>query len=352
MISVSSWRVRVGDFVLGPLSFEAPAGSYVTLIGPSGHGKSTLLWSLTGTLPAEGELRLGDRSLRRVPAHLRPLALVPQGGLLFPHLSVEGNVGYGLHGNSRERVRALANNWGCAHLLERRASTLSGGEAMRASLARAMGREPQLLLLDEPLAAIDEVGREPLREQLRALCGTQTVLHVTHDIDEAIELGTHLGVLQQGRLIAFGPTSQVLREPPSAEVASFLGLGNVLQGIFEPKSDDASLFRSSTDSSSAPGSDKSALEVLGVHRGPGYVSIPEEAVLVAKQTPEAVSARNTLPCTVAELREDRRGARIRLEGTFSLWARLERESVAALGLAPGTKAVAVIKASQVRALKG
>jgi molybdopterin-binding protein len=329
---------RAGAFALGPLELEAPAGAYVAIVGPSGHGKSTLLWALSGSLPCEGELWLGERALHALPPERRGVALVPQGGLLFPHLDVGANIAFGLRDHAR--VPALARAWGCEHLLGRSAVGLSGGEAMRVALARAMAREPELLLLDEPLSAIDESGRAPLLAALRELRGGRVVVHVTHELDEAVALSTHLGVLREGKLAAFGPTAEVLQRPPSPEVAAFLGVENVLAGEFSPRTDEASTFRSGSGE----------LDLLGRYEGAGFVSVPEAAVMLSLARPTEVSARNALSCTVAEIVTDRRGARVRLEGPLMLWARMERESVAALGLEPGKAVVAVIKAAQVRAL--
>jgi len=337
MIGVRGLRARFGAFELGPLDFEAPEGAYIALVGPSGHGKTSLLWALAGGAAAQGELRVGDRYWSGLPPEKRSAALVPQGGLLFPHLSVAGNIGYAC-GNKAGRVSALAKDWGISHLLERRPSSLSGGEAMRVAIARALAREPALLLLDEPLSAIDEAGRAPLLTKLRGLRGTRTVVHVTHDLDEAAALASHLGVLREGKLAAFGTVDEVLLRPPTPAVAAFLGAENLLAGEFVLHGDDASLFR-------VGGLE---LHVLARASGEGYVSIPERAVMISLEPPHEVSARNLIAATVADIVLDRSGARVELSGAVRLHARLERQSVAALGLAPGKSVFAMVKSAQIR----
>jgi len=336
VIAVRALRATLGGFTLGPIEFEAPAGAYVALVGPSGHGKSSLLWTLAGAVESRGSIRIGDVDVGAWPPNERRIGFAPQGAQLFPHLSVAANIGFGARDSLQ--VKPLAETWGVAQLLDRRAPTLSGGEAMRVAIARALARDPALLLLDEPLGSIDEAGRAPLLANLRALRGTRTVIHVTHDLDEAAALATHLGVMRQGKLVAFGTTDDVMLRPPSVEIAQFLGVENVLAGTFTPHGEDASLFRTG----------ELELNVLARANGAGYVSVPERAVMLSLEAPQQVSARNSIPLSVVGVTFDRAGARVELQGTVKLFARLERESVGALGLEPGKKIVAVVKAAQLR----
>jgi len=337
VIAVRALRATRGRFELGPCSFTAPTGAYVAIVGPSGHGKSSLLWALTGAIPAQGIVQVDDVDWSSLAPERRRCALVPQDGGLFPHLSAAGNMGFALPRGS-PRVAELARSFGVEGLLAQRASQLSGGEAMRVALARALGRDPVLLLLDEPLSAIDEAGRAPLLALLRDLRGRCTVIHVTHDLDEAVGLATHLGVMRDGKLAAFDTCEQVLLHPPTPEVAQFLGAENLLAGVFAPHGPDASTF--------AVG--PLTLHVLARAQGPGYLSIPERAVMLALRAPEGTSARNAVPLAVRSVVIDRQGARVCLEGVISLCARVERESVAALGLVPGAQVVAVVKSAQLR----
>ncbi|MBS2031027.1 MAG: ABC transporter ATP-binding protein [Deltaproteobacteria bacterium] len=336
MIRLQGLRTTLGAFTLGPIDLDAPAGAYVALVGPSGHGKSSLLWTLAGAIDSQGLIQIGDLDVSALPSNERRVGLAPQGAQLFPHLTVAANIAYGARGSLQ--LKTLAETWGVAQLLDRRAPTLSGGEAMRVSIARALARDPALLLLDEPLGSIDEAGRAPLLANLRALRGTRTVIHVTHDLDEAASLATHLGVMRDGKLVAFGTAEDVLLRPTSVDVAQFLGVENVLAGNFTPHGEDACLFRTG----------ELELHVLARANGPGYVSVPERAVMISLETPQHVSARNAIPASVVGVTFDRAGARVELAGAVKLFARLERESVTSLGLEPGKRVVAVVKSAQLR----
>ena len=228
MIALRGLGCRRGAFTLGPLDLELPSSAYLAIIGPSGHGKTTLLSCLAGFIPSTGAIEVDGVALHTLPSHQRHVGLVPQGGLLFPHLSVAENIAYA-SGAYREDLAVVARTWECAALLDRRVGALSGGERMRVALARAMARKPRLLLLDEPLASLDAASRAALREKLLAERGQRAVVHVTHDLDEAAALATHVGVLQEGRCIGFGPTSEMLDQRPSPAVARLFGIERLLR---------------------------------------------------------------------------------------------------------------------------
>ena len=339
-LSVLGLGARLGAFTLGPIDLQLPAGAHLCIVGPSGQGKSALLWALAGVGKVEGEVSLGGVRWTGLSPEARSVGLAPQDALLFPHLDVAGNIGYALRGEGKAQVLALARTFGAEALLGRRPAQLSGGEAMRVCLARALARDPALLLLDEPLAAIDEAGRPVLQAALRALRGTRTIVHVTHDLDEAASLATHLGVLLHGRLAALGTVDEILLRPPTPEVAAFLGVENLLAGRFSPGSEDACTFTSAGQT----------LHVLARASGAGYVTIPERAVIIALSSSKGLSARNAVAGTISAITTDRGGARVTVEGKVRLTARLERESVTALSLAVGMQVFAVVKAAQVRVL--
>ncbi|MTD12917.1 ATP-binding cassette domain-containing protein [Nakamurella sp. YIM 132087] len=211
-------------------------GEVVALLGPSGCGKSTLLRAVAGLEPpAGGRIRWDDTDLARVPAHRRGFGLMFQDGVLFPHRDVGGNIGYGLERNGvrriaiRERVDELLDLVGLPGFAGRAVGTLSGGQAQRVALARALAPRPRLLLLDEPLAALDRELRErligDLREVLRST-GT-TALYVTHDQGEAFALADRVGLMDAGRIRQLGAPAQVWSHPADAWVAGFVGFGAV-----------------------------------------------------------------------------------------------------------------------------
>jgi len=216
-----------------------PDGQVLAVLGPSGCGKSTLLRALAGLEPlTAGRVLLGDRDVSHVPTHKRGFALMFQDGQLFPHLTVAGNVGYALRlrrvaaSEAGRRIEELLGLVGLDGYGERLPATLSGGERQRVALARALAVEPRVLLLDEPLSALDAGLRErlalDLRDILRA-AGTMTVF-VTHDHEEAFTVADRMAVMREGRVVQDGPVADVWSGPVDADTALFLGYAQVLRG--------------------------------------------------------------------------------------------------------------------------
>jgi len=240
MLSLTGVTVRFERTVaVDDVSLELPEGEVLGVLGPSGCGKSTLLRAIAGLEElAAGTVSANGRDLAGVPTHRRGFALLFQDGQLFGHLSVADNIAYPmrLRGASqarrRDRVAELLDVVGLPGYADRRPATLSGGEQQRVALARALAAEPRLLLLDEPLSALDRALRERLAADLREILvasGT-TALLVTHDHEEAFTVADRMAVMFDGRLVQQGNTLQVWREPATQEVARFLGYRSVLTG--------------------------------------------------------------------------------------------------------------------------
>jgi molybdate transport system ATP-binding protein len=239
-------RVRRGEFVLDA-ALQVKHGEILAMLGPNGSGKSTLLGALAGLIPLEsGTVAVAGRTISdtdrgvAVPPEHRGVGLLGQEPLLFPHLSAMDNVAFGRQsqGMGRQDARAEAGGWLSAVGLDgfenRRPSQLSGGQQQRVAIARALAAQPQVLLLDEPLAAVDvptaSVLRQLLRERL-AETGTAAIF-VTHDVLDAIVVADRVAIIQEGRIVENGPTQRVLGSPRTRFVAALAGL-NLVTGVLE-----------------------------------------------------------------------------------------------------------------------
>jgi putative spermidine/putrescine transport system ATP-binding protein len=216
------------------VSLTLAAGEILALLGPSGCGKTTLLRSIAGFVPHSGEIHVGGKPMARVASHRRNIGMVFQDYALFPHMTVAQNVGFGLkmRGLSRAAIVSQVGEMlalvGLEGFQERMVRQLSGGQQQRVALARALVIKPALLLLDEPLSALDKKLREEMRGELKRiqrLTGVTTIF-VTHDQDEALALADRLALMHRGTLLQFGGPEEVYRRPAGHFVAEFLGAAN------------------------------------------------------------------------------------------------------------------------------
>ena len=239
MLQLSDVTVRYGDTTaVDDVSLDLATGQVLAVLGPSGCGKSTLLRAVAGLEPvASGSIAWDGTDLAGTPTHRRGFALMFQDGQLFAHLTVARNVAYALRlrrtpaSRTAARVGELLELVGLAGYDERLPGTLSGGERQRVALARALAVEPRLILLDEPLSALDTTLRERLAGDLRAIlraAGT-TALLVTHDHEEAFALADRLAVMRDGRVVQSGAIDEVWREPVDEATALFLGYARVVR---------------------------------------------------------------------------------------------------------------------------
>ncbi|MFE3559302.1 ABC transporter permease [Streptomyces sp. NPDC059193] len=338
------WSLHATVTGFNRLTLDAEPGTTIAVVGENGAGKTTLLRALLGLTPrAHAELRLGDTDVTALPPHRRQVAWVPQDGALFPHLSALANTAYGLraHGVGRAEARREAQAWldrlGVGHLAARKPAQLSGGQAQRVALARALAARPRLLLLDEPLAALDQTTRARVRHTLRThLSGFGGVcLIVTHDPVEAVSLADRVLVLADGQTLQDAPPSEVTRHPRSPWVARMLGR-NAWPGT-----------------ASAHGLDLAAGGRLVVAE-----ALPEGTRALAIIAPEAVSVhrerpggspRNVWPGTVREITAV--GSRLRVlitpEEAPDLVAEITPEAAAELGIVDGAAVWTSVKATEV-----
>ena len=248
-LEIRGLAVRYGALVaLEGLDLEIGSGEMFVLLGGSGSGKTTLLRTLGGFIvPSAGRIVLGGQDITGLPPHRRPVNTTFQSYALFPHMSVAENVGFGLRrqGVARGEIGARVSELLALVRLEafagRRPEALSGGQRQRVALARALAPRPRLLLLDEPMSALDRGLREQTRAELLRVqreTGTTFVL-VTHDQDEALSMATRIGLLHEGRLEQVGTPAEIYERPASRYVARFMGGANILDGVVREAGPDA-----------------------------------------------------------------------------------------------------------------
>lgn len=258
---VSARYARSGPPVLDGLDLDVEPGTLTTLLGPSGCGKTTVLRLIAGLLdPSHGDIRLGGRTVVGIPAERRGVAMVFQQPLLFDHLSVAGNVGFGLRMRRVDQAavrRRVADLLDLVHLRgfeNRSPGELSGGQAQRVALARALIVEPRVLLLDEPLSQLDTSLRHELRELIRRIqrdLGLTTLL-ITHDQEEAAAVSDRVALLLNGRVAQHGPPQDLYDRPASLSVACFLGTANLIPGTVTGGLWDGPLGPLATDAPDGP----------------------------------------------------------------------------------------------------
>ena len=342
-------RYPRGPAVRAELELPTDPSSVTVLFGPSGSGKTTILRCIAGLeRPDRGWVRCGEEvwsdaaSGVWVPPQRRGVGFLDQDLALFPHRSVRGNVGYGLRrlprAERRRRVQALLERFGIAGLAERRPGELSGGQRQRVALARALAPSPRLLLLDEPLSALDAPTREELRRELRHLlveAGVPSIV-VTHDRTEAMVLGDRIAVMIDGAVRQVGGVEEVFSRPADREVARAVGVETVVaarvrgrrEGLLELEAHGRRLVAVDT----------------GVGTEEVLACIRAEEVVLRLAEPVAESARNHLPATVLAVRREGPLERVTLDCGFELAAVVTPEARRELGLEPGRRVVAVVKA--------
>jgi spermidine/putrescine transport system ATP-binding protein len=228
-----------GVVAVDGITLEIPSGSFFALLGPSGCGKTTTLRMIGGfEEPDEGAIYLGDRDVVGLPPYRRDVNTVFQSYALFPHLSIFENVAFGLRrkgvdkAHVKGRVDEMLRLVGLSGLGSRRPRQLSGGQQQRVALARALVNRPQVLLLDEPLGALDLKLRKQMQLELKAIQHDLglTFVHVTHDQEEAMTMADAIAVMNKGRIEQLGPPTELYERPATAFVAGFLGVSNLLHG--------------------------------------------------------------------------------------------------------------------------
>jgi molybdate transport system ATP-binding protein len=344
---------RLGGFRLD-VTFAVDAGTTLVLVGESGSGKTTLLRLLAGLVrPDAGRVRLGDDVWLDavqgvdVPSWRRSIGWVPQDYALFPHLTVSGNVAFGLRSAglgrdaARDRVRAALQRLDVASLAARRPHQLSGGQQQRVALARALVLEPRLLLLDEPLAALDLQTRRAVRSELKTLLAALpcTTVFVTHSPVEALLFGDRIAVLESGSLTQSGSGDDLLRHPRSGYVAELMGV-NLFQGRIVARTDGTA--RVETGGATIAVVDPGGEDQV-------FLALSPREVTLHKVEPTG-SAQNLVRGRIREITpEPPFGERLRvtLDSRPPIVAEVTAAAVASMGLRAGEEVIAAFKATGV-----
>ncbi|MGW5306874.1 ABC transporter ATP-binding protein [Streptomyces griseoluteus] len=325
------------------VSLRAAPGDVVALLGPNGAGKTTALRALAGLVPlSDGHLRLDGTALERIPPEKRPVGVVFQDYLLFPHLTALDNVAFGprCHGTGKAEARAQAATWlermGLADHAGAKPRRLSGGQAQRVALARALATRPRLLLLDEPLAALDARTRLEIRSRLRRhLAEFEAVaVLVTHDPLDAMVLADRLVVVEHGQVVQEGTPTEIARHPRTDYIAQLVGLN---------------LYRGEADGHAVRLDAGPSITTTEDLTGPVFVAFPPVAVTLFRDRPTGVSARNLWRCEVAGLETHGDQIRADLTGEIRLAADLTTAAAAELDLHTGAPVWATVKATQTHA---
>lgn len=329
MIRTEDLTFGVGTFQLDRLTIEIPTGKYFVLLGPPGAGKSIFLECLCGLRRVDsGRIFIDGQEVTHTEPRLRGIGYVPQDYALFPHLSVSQNIRFGLRGGEHQpltsRTKDITQLLGIEHLLPRRIAGLSGGEQQRVALARALVLRPKILLLDEPVCALDEAMRQEVCAQLLRIQRhlQLTVVHVSHNLEEAFSVADQAAILHEGRFHQIGPIDALLRRPNSEFVARFVRTENIFSGCARTTT------AASTRTPVALGN--TVVEIPGRHTGTVKFVIRPDQIVVRLPGERTPHGGNCFELDVAGWRDCGAYIRLELTGPIHLIAHTTPAAFAAL----------------------
>lgn len=342
MIAITGLDIDLQDFHLRDINLEIAENEFFILMGPTGAGKTVLLEAIVGLVPIKsGKIYVGRREITGLPPEKRGISIVYQDYALFPHLTVRDNIAYGLHFHkvdkrkAQERLAQLLDVLNLSHLQQRFPVNLSGGEKQRVSVARALMVEPKVLLLDEPLSALDPGFREEVRGALKSLHHTSSVtfLMVTHDFAEALSLAGRAAVMNNGRIEQIGSIEDIFQRPLSTFVADFVGMKNLFAVRFQGTSANAKNLE--IELGRKPANSR------------GYIAIRPEDIVISREA-LASSMRNSFRGVVTGILDQGFYYEVHLlVGTVTFKSLITKRSLFELKLQEGAEAFLSFKASAV-----
>ena len=345
MLELENINVHLGDFALKDVNLFVEKGEYYVILGLSGAGKSIMLEAIAGMHQTDaGRIILDKNDITNKKIQHRDVGYVFQDHAVFPHMKVHQNIAYSIKNKFpkdelKRKVEEIAEKVNVSHLLHRDPKTLSGGESQRVALARTLVRDPKILMLDEPFASLDVQLRDDLRALLRNLNREgQTIIHVTHDYEEAISLAQKLAIFQNGKLIQQGTPKEVFANPASQFVARFRGIRNFFTS--ELKELDVAVTDTNAEVKILPQEEISK----------GYVMLKSQDIILSKEE-DGTSMANHYKGIVTDIVPSFKGNEVVVEADLKLTAFITHQSLKNLELKLGDEVWAAFKASAVNFIK-
>jgi len=344
MLKLKHLHKKLGDFELKDIDLSINEGEYFIILGPTGTGKTVLLELIAGMYhPDNGEVWFKDNKISDLYPEQRNIGFVYQDYALFPHLTVKENILFGLkvrgvpEADSRKRFNEIVSFLNIEYLLERFPSTLSGGEKQRTAIARALVTSPRILLLDEPLSALDPRTKQVFQEELRRIHETlkTTTLHITHDFSEAMALGNRVGVMHDGEIVQVGKPMEVFRRPNCYFVADFVGAENIIEGEAEGQA-----IKVTSDVH---------IQTINEKRGKVTMTIRPEDIIVSRQHFES-SAQNSFQGQIVSMINQGPLYRVTVDSGIMLTVLVTLQSVEEMELKVGEPVWVTFKSAAVHVL--
>ena len=344
MIKIENLSKKWGSFSLKKISFNVKKGEYFVILGPTGSGKTLLLETIAGFHKIDdGRLLIDGKDITNLTPNERKIGFVYQDYMLFPNMSIWDNIAYGLRvlkedeRKIEERVKQLADMLSISHILHRYPLNLSGGEQQRVAIARALAIQPQILLLDEPLSALDEMLRMRIIKDLKKINREErvTMIHVTHSRQDAILLADRIAVIKDGRILQIGKTEEVFRKPKNKFIAEFVGVENLFRGIAK-RTDGLTVFKIDD------------IEIYSSMNLEGdiYASIRPEDIIISDKKIKS-SARNCIPGIIKEMIDMGSVIRVIVDCGIPFMVNITHEAAREMKLSLGKKIWLIFKAQNV-----